>query len=59
VKIGGMTAEFFGAALASGFAGLYQIAVRVPSNVADGDQPVVATIEGVSSPTATILAVKR
>src|SRR6185503_21357227 len=59
VKIGGVTAEFFGAALPSGFAGLYQIAVRVPPNVADGDQPAVATIGGVSSPTTTILTVQR
>ena len=33
---------------------LYQINVRIPASVADGDQPVVLTIGGVQSPAATI-----
>ncbi|MES1258114.1 MAG: hypothetical protein ABUS51_06775, partial [Acidobacteriota bacterium] len=38
-------------------AGLYQINVTIP-DVPDGDQPLIATINGVSSPT-TLLAIKR
>ena len=59
VTIGGVEATFIGAALAPGFSSLYQIAVQVPTSVSDGDQPVIATIEGVSSPSTTILTIQR
>ena len=37
VKIGDADAQVFGAALAPGFAGLYQVAIQVPASMADGD----------------------
>jgi hypothetical protein len=37
----------YGAALAPGFAGLYQVAIRVPASLGNGNWPVVATIGGV------------
>ncbi|MBI1789524.1 MAG: hypothetical protein HYR60_18470 [Acidobacteria bacterium] len=43
VTIGGMTAEFFGAALESGNASVVQVAIRVPPNALDGDLPLVAS----------------
>ncbi|MDP8982578.1 MAG: hypothetical protein M3O35_18530 [Acidobacteriota bacterium] len=41
------------------FAGLYQINLRVPDAVLDGDQPVVVTLEGASSPVTAFITVRR
>ncbi len=41
------------------FAGLYQINLRVPDAVPDGDQPVVVTLEGASSPVSAFVTVRR
>lgn len=41
------------------FAGLYQINLRVPDSVPDGDQPVVVTLEGVASPVTAFITVRR
>jgi uncharacterized protein (TIGR03437 family) len=57
VTINNIPALVYGAALAPGFAGLYQIAIQVPTSMADGDWPVQASIGGVQSPTGTILSV--
>ena len=59
VTIDNIQAKVFGAALAPGYAGLYQVAIEVPSSLADGDWPVVATIGGVASPTSVVLSVKK
>lgn len=59
VTVGGKSATVYGAALASGFAGLYQIAIQVPAGLANGDYPVVATINGASSPATTLLTVQQ
>jgi uncharacterized protein (TIGR03437 family) len=59
VKIGTADAQVFGAALAPGFAGLYQIAIQVPASMADGDYALKATVSGVSSPDSVILSVKK
>jgi uncharacterized protein (TIGR03437 family) len=59
VKIGGAEATVYGAALASGFAALYQVAIQVPASLADGDYPVVATVNGQSSPATTLISVKQ
>jgi len=48
-----------GAALAPGSAGLYQIAIQVPTSLADGDWPIQASIGGVQSPAGTILSVHQ
>jgi uncharacterized protein (TIGR03437 family) len=57
INIGNIPALVDGAALASGSAGLYQIAVQVPGSLTDGDWPVQASIGGVQSPAGTILTV--
>jgi uncharacterized protein (TIGR03437 family) len=59
VTINNVQATVYGAALAPGFAGLYQIAIQVPASLADGDWPLAASIGGVSSPTGIVLSVKR
>ncbi len=59
VTVGGLPATVFGAALAPGFAGLYQVAIQVPSNAPNGDLPVVATVDGVPSPGGVTLTVQQ
>ena len=59
VTVGGQTAEVFGTALAPGFTALYQVAIRVPANLANGDHSIIATIDGVSSPASTVISVQR
>ncbi len=59
VTINNVNATVFGAALAPGFAGLYQVAIQVPNSLADGDWPVQASIGGVPSPGGTVLSVRR
>ncbi len=59
VKIGGIDATVYGSVLSPGFAGLYQIAVQVPTSAPDGDLPIVATVNGVSSPATTLLTVQQ
>jgi len=54
VTIGGVSAAVYGTALASGFAGLYQVVVTVPATLADGDYALVATVGGVPSATTTL-----
>jgi uncharacterized protein (TIGR03437 family) len=43
----------------SQFAGLYQVNLRVPAAVADGNQPLVITVGGVSSPSKAFITVAR
>ena len=57
VTINNNPVKVYGAALASGSVGLYQVAIQVPATLADGDWPIQATIGGVSSPTGIVLAV--
>lgn len=59
VKIGGASATVYGAALAPGYAGLYQVAIQIPASLADGDYPAVATLNGVSSPSTTMITVQQ
>lgn len=58
VTINNVPATVSGAALAPGFAGLYQVAIQVPSSLGAGTWPVVATIGGTSSPSGMMLAVQ-
>lgn len=57
VTIGNVSAKVLGAALAPASAGLYQVAIQVPTSLTNGIWPVEATIGGVSSPTTLMLAV--
>ncbi len=60
VTVGGVPATVYGAALAAGYAGLYQIAIQVPASLGAGDWPIIATMGGVnpvSSPSNVVLSV--
>jgi uncharacterized protein (TIGR03437 family) len=59
ITINNVPALVYGAALAPGSAGLYQIAIQVPLSLADGDWPIQASIGGVTSPAGAVLTVKR
>ncbi|HWQ56998.1 MAG TPA: choice-of-anchor V domain-containing protein [Bryobacteraceae bacterium] len=59
VRIGGLPAEYLGGALTPGSAGLYQIVVRVPEAVPEGDLAVVAEFPGAASPSNLFLTVQR
>jgi uncharacterized protein (TIGR03437 family) len=59
ITLNGSPVTVYGAALAPGFVGLYQIAIQIPVSMADGDWPVTASIGGVASPAGVLLAVRR
>ena len=59
ITVNNVQATVYGAALASGFAGLYQVAIQVPASIADGDWPIVATVGGVASPSGVVLSVQH
>ncbi len=59
VTINNQPATVYGAALASGFAAVYQVAIQVPESLADGDWPVVAAVGGASSPSTILLSVRK
>ena len=59
VTVGGIGAQVYGVALASGMAGLYQVAIEVPASLPDGDYPVIAGVSGQQSPSTVILTVKQ
>jgi len=59
VTVGGKPATVYGAALAPGYAGLYQVAIQIPASLANGDYPVVATINGAQSPSTTLITVQQ
>jgi len=59
VTINGTRAIVFGAALAPGSAGLYQIAIQVPNNLPDGDYAIQAGVGSILSPSGTILSVHQ
>ena len=40
-------------------AGLYQVNIRIPDTAADGDQPIVVSINGNASPAGAYVSVKR
>ena len=58
VLIGNVSAKVIGAALSPDSAGLYQIAVEVPAGTPTGDQPVVAEIMGLQSPSGVYINVQ-
>jgi uncharacterized protein (TIGR03437 family) len=59
VTIDDVPATVYGAALAPGFAGLYQVAIQVPPSLGNGDWPIVASIGGASSPSGMVLSVQK
>ena len=52
VKVGGVEAVVEYAGLSAGSAGLYQVNVRIPESVEDGDVPVSLVYAGQQAPTA-------
>jgi uncharacterized protein (TIGR03437 family) len=54
VTIGGIGAQLIGAALAPGYAGLYQVAFTVPDGLTNGDQLISVASGSYSSPTAGV-----
>jgi uncharacterized protein (TIGR03437 family) len=59
VTINGVAATVYAAALTSGDAGLYQVAIQVPSSLANGTWPLVVGVGGVQSTAAMVLAVQQ
>jgi uncharacterized protein (TIGR03437 family) len=57
VTVNNTPAIVYGAALAPGSAGLYQIAIQVPNTLANGDWPIQASIGGALSPTGIVLSI--
>lgn len=58
VALGGQPVTVLGTALAPGLAGVYQIAIQLPPNLPNGDYEIVATVNGVASPTSVLLNVQ-
>lgn len=59
ILVGSQTADYLGAAMTPGTAGLYQINIRVPASAPSGDLALVAQIGGVTSPDTTLLTVAQ
>lgn len=59
VTVGGLAAEVLYAGVAPGFAGLYQVNIRVPSASPDGDLAVTASIAGLSTPAGAYVTVRK
>jgi uncharacterized protein (TIGR03437 family) len=59
VTVGPAAAVVYGAAQTSGEAGLYQVAIQIPTTLADGDYPIVATVSGAQSPASTLITVQK
>jgi uncharacterized protein (TIGR03437 family) len=59
ITIDNLQATVYGAALAPGFVGLYQIAIQVPDSLGDGDWPIAASVGGVQSTAGAVLSVKK
>lgn len=62
VTIGGVilsSADISYAGVTPGSAGLYQINLRVPDSVQSGNQPLVVSVNGITSPVGAYLTVRR
>ena len=57
LTLNGQPMTYYATVLAPTFAGLYQVIAQVPSSIADGDWPVIATVGSISSPTGVVLTV--
>jgi uncharacterized protein (TIGR03437 family) len=55
ITIGGVAATVVAAGLNPSALGLYQVSLTVPASAASGDQAIVATAGGKSSPTSGVL----
>jgi uncharacterized protein (TIGR03437 family) len=57
--VGDFAATVLSTALSPGSAGVYQVAIQVPSTLANGDYPVVVSVGGVQSPSGVNLTVQK
>lgn len=57
MTVGGAPADFVSGVLSPTYAGLYQIAVKVPAGLPDGEHAVTAAVGGARSPDGVFLAV--
>ncbi len=55
IMLGGVTMTVVATALNPSALGLYQVAVTVPASAASGDQAIVASVGGISSPASGVL----
>ena len=58
VTLGGTSVPVLGAVLSS-YAAVYQIAIQIPALTPDVDYPIVATVNGVQSPSSSLLTVQH
>jgi uncharacterized protein (TIGR03437 family) len=59
VTMGGAPVAVLGTALTSGLAGVYQIAIQLPSSLPNGDYEIVAMVNGVRSPASVLITVQH
>jgi len=59
VTLDNLPATVYGAALASGSVGLYQVAIQVPATFNNGNWAIQAMVGGVASPSGTVLSVSQ
>jgi uncharacterized protein (TIGR03437 family) len=59
VTINNIPTQVYGAALAPGFVGLYQIGIQIPSSLTDGDWPIQAQVDGAQSPSNVFITVQH
>ena len=59
VTVGTVQVPATATALSPGSAGLYQIVITLPTGLANGDYPIVATVGGVQSPSGVKLTVQQ
>ena len=59
ITVGGKPAQFISGVLAPGTVGLYQIAIKLPANLPNGDQALTVTVGGVSIPDGLFLNIQN
>jgi uncharacterized protein (TIGR03437 family) len=59
ITVGGMAAQYVSGVLAPGSVGVYQIAIKLPANLPNGDQALKVTIGGVSIPDGVFLNIQK
>jgi uncharacterized protein (TIGR03437 family) len=57
LTLNGQNMPYSATALAPGFVGLYQVVAQVPVGMPNGDWPIIATVNGISSATGILLTV--
>jgi uncharacterized protein (TIGR03437 family) len=59
ITVGGIAAQYVSGVLAPGTVGLYQIAIKLPASLTNGDQALTVTVGGVSIPDAVFLNIQK